>query len=425
MGKQRDFIGKYETVRYILRRMFYNGSFTADDFLKMGIKKSKFHQYYRNIKSVMNGCITEQRLENGKKMEHIENDIFASQQNNLLDIYTIKTFTEKGAFLALALMQIFGTDSDIPAEGLALSEVADKLLQTADESVQDEIEVRTLERKLKEFADYRYVATKKVKQRAMYQRAENLLNLLSDTELNQLAMTADFFQNCLHPSVCGKYLLDTVCRNQRERSLDEYRSIFLWKHMHMGQVLDDELLWDLVTAMSNHQMVSFAYQFTQEFVQIFPHKIIVDEAYGRRYLFGINLYENANTPLLYRLDKMSGLKAEACKSDMNHEIAEKYYQEGIRHSFHQNTIFFEKPKSVRLAFQKDVQEQVLKRFPDAVCTPYDAEHFETVVFVNSAKELKPWLRQFLGQIWVVESDENLEKEMQIEWMQWRKAYGID
>ena len=75
-------------------------------------------------------------------------------------------------------------------------------------------------------------------------------------------------------------------------------------------------------------------------------------------------------------------------------------------------------------FRNDAEREILRRFPDAVITPVDETHSSTEIRVNKMDELKAWLRENISRIRLTESADGTAWELESEFEEWRKMYGV-
>jgi predicted DNA-binding transcriptional regulator YafY len=411
MAKVRDFVGDYESIRTILRDIFLFGCFTTDDFERNGISPSKYNQEKRKLLAFIDNKYFQNQRINGKLAMHFTTDMFDTAYNFLFDTFMMKSFVESDVRLALKILQTLSNcDSELTAENVT------EELELAD----DNIEALTVYRTLVELNNLGFISVKKDKRPYSYELEEDILSELSDDELIRLIQAVDLLRNVIYPSVCGNFLFDTLHRYVKaNRNYVGYTNPFLIKHCHYAQVLDDEIMCDLLEALNNSSLVRFDYQ-GNKCEDIFPVRLIVDEYYGRRYLFAVSF--TSNMPKLFRLDKMSNLVIGNKMSKDMAELSEMYHKQ-LDNSFtgaclrRDETLY-----TVELRVKKDVIPYI-GNIQNAVITPIDEEYCSLELTLNDPGEIKPWLRRFTGSIFVQKSDEHkLAEEMENELEEWRALY---
>lgn len=416
--KQRDFIKNFSEILEFLRTIFFYGCYTQADYKKLGISKTSYYQFVANLRSVMGEYITDVKLSNGQKAIAFRKDMFAEPHNALLELYSIKSFTTMQIFTALAIMQIICQSED----AFTAADVKEYFNE------KDEPSDRTIERCLNHLTEQGFLTCSRRVNKHFYTLSPDPFSDFSDTQFFALAAAADFHRNAIPPATCGHYLLDYIKRRMNEEYAADYDSFFLFKHYHLGQILDDNVLWELLQAIEKQEMVSFQYKVkaTLDITNIYPCRIIVNEETGRLYLFGINLYENRNEPVLYRLDKIRtpkpiGKPEKAFSPEEIHHI----YETALSYSFTGVCCRQEQLSCVVLAYHKDLQHHVQQYFPDATSEELEPDWLKVTVSVNFFSELKPWLFRNYGKIRILEAPEDALAEFEQDIRDWRELYGID
>jgi len=105
---------------------------------------------------------------------------------------------------------------------------------------------RTIERCLNHLAEQGFLTCERKGNKKFYFLSSDPFNDFSDTQFLALAAAADFHRNVIPPATCGHYLLDYIKRRMNEEYAADYDSLFLFKHYHLGQILDDSILWELL-----------------------------------------------------------------------------------------------------------------------------------------------------------------------------------
>lgn len=416
--KQRDFIKNFSEILEFLRTIFFYGCYTQADYKKLGISKTSYYQFVANLRSVMGEYITDVKLSNGQKAIAFRKDMFAEPHNALLELYSIKSFTTMQIFTALAIMQSIcqSEKAFTIADGKKIS------------NEKGEPSERTIERCLNHLAEQGFLTCERKGNKKFYSLSSDPFNDFSDTQFLAMAAAADFHRNVIPPATCGHYLLDYIKRRMNEEYASDYDSLFLFKHYHLGQILDDSILWELLQAIEAQEIVHFLYKGKTDRMTapIYPYKIIVNEETGRRYLFGIKLHKNRKAPAIYRLDKIRTPKTIGKpERPFSPEEIQKIYQESLSYSFTGVCRLQKNTTPVVLAYQKELHHHVQQYFPDAISEELEPDWLKVSISVNSFTELKPWLFRNLRKIRILEAPEDTLADFEQDIREWRELYGID
>ena len=415
-----------DTSIRIIKRLFYYGCYSEKDALELeGLKR--FDRYKNFLQYAFGDHLEEITLEtSGEKALHFRTDEFEMPFNILLDIYTMTNISSTEFILFLKLMNFFTEKNE--KKSFSLSDLKMKLLdlQQNEQLEEEGISARTFKRKIDDMTKYGYL-TRTGKGKFLYSKAEVILNTLDERTLYRLTALTDLCRNIYHPAVCGHYLMDTLSIINHQKNIS-YDTLFLCKHLHMGQVLEDEKLWVLLTAIHEQKTISLHYKgVLYQYLQ--PHKIIINEADGRRYVFCIILENGRNGGILYRLGNISKVTIEKIKKEkplilMSEEKADKIYHNLLGKSFTGKCSLKKKLQTATLIYKKDFYYEIQKYFPEAIPEPKDEFHDKIDIEVTSLTEMKPWLRKNLGKVWLSDTSDSTARELEQELKEWRAMYGI-
>lgn len=427
MGDKRgEFVGSFDVIRDILRDIFIYGCFTVDDFENKGISASKYNRKLKKFKDMFDeNCLIRQTI-NGKKAYYLKVNMFEASYNYLFDSYTMKTFTNPEMKDILLLMQIF-SKSDVIEISQQQIKIKMELIQE-DENV--EIVESNLNRRLVYLNKIGFINKNKGNGSRLYKISNDILYDINEAEILKLMQAVDLMRNTLYPGSCGNFLFETLKRYVRRMpNLKNYRSPFLIKHNHYGQVLDDEILWILLQAIEKKKYVTFdifeSKKAKEMYEQVLPVKIFADEVYGRRFVLTI-LSGVGNKTKVFRLDRIKNIKIEDGNSN---EFGDEILTAAIS-AQNENSItggcdnFDGKIYEVKLRVHTSVIEYVKDEFSAARIEKINKEQFQVIVMLNNPTEIKPWLRKFINFIKVEKSDEhNLAEIMEEDLEMWRNVYG--
>ena len=217
--------------------------------------------------------------------------------------------------------------------------------------------------------------------------------------------------------------------------------IYHFTDSNVLNVLDADVFWDAITAVHNHNAISFDYKAQENEYQIivYPIKVISERQYGRQYLFAYCYSDKAY--YIYRLDRMRDIRT----LDLNKE--EKYafigtekqddidkelkniFEVVFENAWNIDIKNYENPKSVLIHFRKGkgnlewIKRTVsMKRGNGEIINETD-EGFDYRVKVTNTVEIIPWIRQFGAQA-TVDRDANpeLHEKLKNEMMEMLSRY---
>ncbi|MDI3537451.1 MAG: hypothetical protein PWP16_818 [Eubacteriaceae bacterium] len=426
--KNRDFVSQYEKIRGLLREIFVYGCFNVDDFIDKGISKSKYNQDIRKILNSIDPNVIENQRINNKKAYYFRINMFETSGNVLFDSFMLKSFTNQEIELSLKIMQLLTASKD----PLTQKEIEERLDAFFLESGGSDIHLTdstTLYRRLKDLENSSFL--KKSKSHIYkYSLSEDCFYHLNEDEFYHLITAIDFMRNVQYPSSCGNFLHDTLIRYAQKKWDRIPVNILLFKHNHFAHILDDEILWSLLLAISKNEEVKFHVEGKngkEIYKRIRPLAIFADEQYGRRYLMA-GIDASISQTRIFRLDKISDIKRSRpankwdAESQANAVIAQK------RHSLTGGCDHLgKKAIKVGLIIENVVSERMQIEVNDLIVAvqTIDENHTRLELEVNQAEELKPWLRRYTGKILIEESNEHKLKEiMDAELTEWKACYGL-
>ena len=406
MNKQREFIKNYDTIIKFAKDAYFSGKFSNN---AQKISSANFYKLKKNIE-----FIVKDKVENS----HFKFDDLELSYNIFLELYQMKSFTKKDIFISFAVMLILNGET-VP---LPSTVICEKISCFSDES---EIEQRTLERKLKELHENGYINCTKKGNQKLYYAKENIFSEFSSETLLAIAEMTEFHINTTPPSLCGFYLLETIKRTLRTKYDIEYQSIFLIKHLHLGQIFHDETVWNLIELIENCCLINITLNSGSVSEHILPYKIIVDESSGRRYLFAVSFYDNTKTATIFRIDKIRFVTKSDLDFDITQQQAEEIFENELCHSFTGSCLKKTDLRHIALLYPSESENIILMNFPDASLSEYNEKYKKADIWLNNVSEIKPWLRKFIGKFILAEGDDNICEQMENELAEWRELYGTD
>jgi len=328
--------------------------------------------------------------ENGKSV-FFSVDSSEIPTNPLYRAFKAKTFTKNDISLNFIIL-------DILYDGAAASatEIADKMtseyLCVFDNPVV--LDLSTVRNKLSEYETYGILTKKKQGKKLLY-----LLNK-SDINLSSISEALVFFSEISPLGVIGSYLLD-------KGSYDD--TLISYKHHYILHALESEIVYELLKAIHNKQMVQILNHSTRSEVpillEIIPLRFMISVQGGRRYLAAFSTRSKAI--LNFRLDYIKSVKPMVVCEDF-----EAHYERLGEILANTWGASFDKGKNLEhLTMLLDIPQKerfiinrILREGRNGVLSKVDETTYKYEISVYDTTEMIPWLRTFIGRILLLECD---------------------
>ena len=444
-SKEQNFIQSYDVLRNLIRTFYLFGCFDPDELVRLNlIGIDDYNQKKKKIKSVLNDHIEESKFEyeDGKKSKivvSIIHDMYEDDYNYFCNTYGMKNLLPKKVIPYIAFLQLLNEENGKNSSELKI----DELMVSAGKDLTDKYRKKRLE----ELSDMGYIDINKQKNRYIYSIRKNIfkeMDLFNDDDAAERFLDfVSIMRNKNQPYVCGNMLLETTLLflktnsdSKDENESESYESPFFVKDGHFEQVLDDEVLYKLIKAMSERMSISFSYC-EEAYVDVYPIKVVTNIESGFRYLFAYDPAENRYD--FYSLDMISNLvENENSKNCFDYEKYETEYRNRTRFSFNGVTCLNqgEEPCEVLLCVKRRRNKKKNKKFlkeikmlfnikdvSNGICNEIqhspDKKNYFIRVKVNTVEELRPWLRKNMSKVKLCDNELMIN-----EIDEWRKLYGI-
>lgn len=409
--KNRSFLNEYEKFRTLLRTVFFYGSFTIDDFLKLeslGIKKGQFQNY----KIIAEDIIDKLSSHKEKRKDALKYDVeqFEMNYNYLSESFYIKTLGAFEANLTIAIMLLLSL-----SEGVTKTKLYDLL------NGQEE---KTVAARIDTMLDNGLIAY----DNGRYRIVENPLNALSKKDFLRLLTFIDFQKNRIYPTCFGSFLFSSMLHLYEQLFHCTYESPFVMKSNHLGNILDDEIQWKLLTAISLRKTVSFQYEKpsgnNNEIHDIIPYRLLTEGQQNRVYLFGIRRKASGGKKRFYRLDKISHLSISGnIPENDSDSYIQGVYQSAMTELFSHVPVTNDKLGSTELllAFDPCMRSELERQF--SCITIDDQAHTAKIMVKANDNVLNPWLRAHADTVKIL-NDCPIKTAFDTEMQELKKRYGI-
>ncbi|MCR5168730.1 MAG: WYL domain-containing protein [Oscillospiraceae bacterium] len=405
--KKRSFLNDYEKFRALLRPVFFLGSYTIDEFLKLeelGIKKTQ----YQNYKIIAEDIIEKlsSHKENNKSALKYDVEQFEKNYNYLSESYFIKSLTPLEAGITISILLMLNI-----SDGYEESELIELLYGQ---------EEKTVKSKIRSMEDNGLITRCGSK----YRIIDNPLLDLSNRDFQMLLYFVDFQKSRIYPNCFGAFLYSSMCRIYEKRFSCEYESPFVLKCNYLGNILDDEIQWELLRAIYAHKTVSFRYRLNRNNTvkDIIPCRLLTEDQLNRVYLMGIRRTSRGDKKRFYRLDKISYLEITGEQPDnYTDEYVKSFYIESMQDSFSNIPVSSQKQTLLKLKYVSSMENEIRRQFSSVT---FDKQHHIAEVLVKTDDNvLNPWLRYHAGTIEIL-NDCSIKAELDQEMQEMKKLYGI-
>ncbi len=376
-------------VREVLRQFYVYGfksrsEYSADN----GISTRTYDNERRRVESWLGEYMQFRQREDGKN-SFLTLDSRSVVNNPLFIAFKAKSFTDKDILLHFYLLDMLADGCEktaAEAEEYLNRDYFSKL----DDVVQ--IEISTIRKKLKEYAELGLLAEEKRGNKLCYKRNA------SDIVLAKWRDALAFFSETMPVGVLGSTLLDKLPAEEQH---------FYHKHHYILQVLDSEYLLQLLLAMNEQRRVTLV-NVSQRSKKITTHTILPLRIFhstqmGKDYIFCYHYRFGRITS--FRLDNIQSI--EAGEADENYGVYSSMLDEVRKHTW-----------GTSLGYQKDMDDKlehvemvlhvtddegyiVRRLYREKRCGRVWSERKNEYIFaadLYDALEMMPWVRTFIGRI---------------------------
>ncbi|MBQ6718744.1 MAG: WYL domain-containing protein [Oscillospiraceae bacterium] len=377
-----ELIKNFERIRDYMRQFYVYGFRSRSE---MGMKSPRsYDNERRRIESWLGDHMSFRREETGKQV-FISMDSRSLEHNPLYNAFKAKSFTDKDITLHFYIL-----DCLLPGRELSLMELVDEieteyLCQFPEAEVLD---VSTLRKKLKEYADLGMITIKKLGKEYVYSRSTDTICL--DGWKNAL----DFYSESAPMGVIGSFLLDRLPRQD---------SIFRFKHHYMVHTLDSQILFQLVAAMSSHRWVDLTlhglFHPMERYRRVYPCRIHISSQTGRQYLLGMK--ESDEKFQFFRLDTIHKVKPGSV--EQHHDTMMKRMEAFSEKMWGVSLNQQEEPDHLEMTVHAEKSEpfilqRLIREKRNGTVTVLDENTYQYRADVYDALEMLPWIRTFIGRI---------------------------
>lgn len=373
MAKEfQELIKNINTIRPYARDFYIYGFKTREEFKQKSIRsydteRRRIESYFQsNIESEINGS---------KKTVRLAIDSTDLSENPFFSIWKAKSFTKNDIYLHFMLIHLLKEESKNLQE--ILRELDHEKL----------IEEGTVRKKLSEYVQLGILKQTK-------QKKVNYYKLIRFPELSSNFLTAiQFFKEVLPVGILGAYIL-----NVQKVSL---KSPFIFKHFYPVHTLDDQVAFDLLTAirLKKHVEIHLFTRMKKISKSFLPIKLLVSSQSGRRYVMGRTAGSHNFTS--FRLDHIESVKVLGIDENFDQVVAEfkdalPYFWSNMNGNFKTSTFRMQ----IRIDEYRETYliDRIKREGRSGKLTKIGPNLFEYEIKLFDLTGIKPFLRTFIGRI---------------------------
>ena len=403
-----ELIKNFDKTRDYIRDFFIYGCKVRSDFDHKSIRT--YGDEKRRVESWMGDYMRYDDSVRGRSVS-ISVDSGHIPENPLYNAYRSKSFTDNDIKLHFFIIDILCTGNK-----LTLREITDALNSEYTQLFDEQ----TVRNKLREYTEEGLVLSEKQGKTLYYSLSKDTADGYARdfTGLDDAVM---FFSEIQPFGVIGNSIL---------KSLGLKNDIYFIKHNYMIHTLEDILLPDILSAISEHKSLTFRTFRSKEPLNAVPMQILVSVQTGRRYLTAfVPKFNSFNS---VRLDRIKSIKKGAvCKEYSSlYEEYEKNIARCFGVSFSPKTDCETSPMRITFYADEEKEPYILDRLEreKRCCTlEKSGEHLYTLTAdVLDPNEIMHWVKTFIGRIVSIEGGaEDIIKRFYDDVERMNKMYGGD
>ncbi len=413
-------IRDYENIRAILRDIYIYGCFSKDDFVeKLGISSRKYDKEQQRISSYLPKNFIQKRRVDKKAVLYCTYHGMEDSRNYLADTYRNKSFT------ALDIMSFFFVQQLLnETEEMTAGEILDELPSLNEEAVFTKDNLRV---KLDELVEKGFIITVKRGRSVKYRLSKDVWEDFSNEELLDIFTYLEFMKNVSPIGMPYFFLQDKLrlyLKSNRRVDSSDYK-VFSFKHNHLYNILDNDVLLELLKAKYTKRLLKVIYNNKQKENTIVVGEIIHDSVYGRQYLH-CYLTESEQTSVI-RIDRIDETVDLRQLDDNEISIQNEMS------SFSDNCWCTSSMKSgvseivIHFMFDEDkegyIKNRILNEGHGGTLTKIKDGTYEYKLYIGDPDEMIPWIRSFGQRAKVISSGERkTEEKLKDDWKRALEKY---
>lgn len=394
MAGYTELIKNFEKIRDFTRDFFIYGFKGRNDY--NGVSPRSYDNERRRIESYLSDYIVHHRDYRGKTIS-ISSNTTAKTSNPLFKIWQTKSFTKNDCFLHFVLLDILSSHQDVSVSEITEIISRDYLSQL---TINNPLDSMTIRNKLNEYTKLGILEVKKYGKTLYYSLPNNPLNKLNPDTKESLYTALSYYKNIFPTGFIGHTIHDTSY------------SDFIYKQIFFAQILDEEVLLYLLSAIREKRIVTLTIASTNSIhvttTTVIPLKILCNTKTGRRYIAVQSVKKKKYSTI--RLDFIK----DVLYGDVypNYDDIKTEYECLTQNTFtltHQRTKKLHTLKMI-LNIDERTEKYVLERIEregrQGIVTKLSDNVFEYHIQITDTLEMVPWLRTFIGRIIDIKGSES-------------------
>lgn len=416
LNKSSLLIRDYENIRQILRDIYIFGCFSRDDFIeRKGISGRKYDKEQQRISAYLPEKFIQKRYVDKKVLLYCSYSVMDGGSNHLADTYRNKSFTALDVMSFFFVQQLLNENKEMTA-----AEILNALPATNDSAIFTKDNLRV---KLDELVDKGFIQIRKEGRRILYRLAEDIWEGFSNDELMDICLFLEFMKN-VSPIEMPYYFLHEklmlYLSVERGKTVSG-RDIFHFKHNHLFNSLDNEILLEILRAIKADQMLEVFFYGNDKGVKVIPIELIHDSVYGRQYLYCLDIERDHSTVI--RLDRMRHISVfkKLTKDDGDRKASMEGYSDHCWCTSGADEILSE--IVIEFRFDEQNENYILRRIQaeghGGTIDRLAEGLYEYRIKLRDPDEMIPWIRSFGERAKVISSGQKKTEEKVAE--EWKKA----
>ncbi|MBQ7371051.1 MAG: WYL domain-containing protein [Blautia sp.] len=370
-----ELIKNFNRIRAYLRSFYVYGFQHRDEFTQKSARS--YDNERRRVESWLGDYMSFGQDEDGKRV-FLSVDSRSIPENPLYRAFKTKSFTDRDITLHFHILDILRV-----TDGLSITGMMDELTRRLSEFDTDELpDESTVRKKLREYAALGLVAIEKRGRQTFYVLSED------HVDISTWDATAAFFSEASPLGVAGSFLQDRMPEKFQQ---------FRFKHHYILNALDNEILYELFSAIGDHRLITFTARRQQ--ITALPLKVYIGTQTGRQYLLA---WSPANGHFsFYRADLMDNVKAGdriSLPADLVDRLADfRSHAWGVAANHDARLEHIEMTVFVG-PDEGHIVERLEREKRCGRVEQTDETHWRYTADVYDALEMLPWLRTFTGRV---------------------------
>lgn len=392
MAGYSELIKNFEKIRDFTRDFFIYGFRGRGDYRSVSARS--YDNERRRIESYLSEHIVKIHDSGGKRIS-ISSNTTGKTSNPLFKIWQTKSFTKWDCFLHFVILDILSDNKSLSIKDIAEIISGDYAL----DMVSEPVDTMTIRNKLNEYTELGILKAKKQGKTLYYSLNQNPLSNLKPETKEGLDTALGFYKNLLPGGFIGHSI---------NRTTD---SSFIYRQIFFSQVLDDEVLVQVLKAISDKRSVLLNIVNTKSRSSVkssvVPLMVLSNTRTGRKYVGVYSLRKNKYSTV--RLDYIKDVEISDIHPE--YEALKDKYRVLMKNSFSIMHKSEEELQNVRMLISIDeiteqyIIDRIKREGRHGVLKRVDKNIFEYTINVADTLEMIPWLRTFIGRIIDIEGTE--------------------